>query len=447
MRPPCAPPAYSKHAAARLVRELPFHSDPKARWHGPVALNNQRGEDNPSTICRAAREKPYKYDSQGGFTDMKNKLTGLQPRSEDGYRGAETGSAALNTPNSANRTPRAINTEGSGAGLALATSATRRKTPAAGIRQQEKPGHRSAVSSGPSRWPRSRNSAVALDKVTGAGSDKPIGDTDMPESEALARITGGVVPGSGSRRVAGVDSVPMREGGGWVMAVTETDSGAPVEFSVWESFADLWGFACERGLLVVAVDMPVGLPGAGGRTADRDGRGFLKPKRTSCVFAAPALCILDVENYDLAKRLSYDATSKMPTKQAHALLPKIRQVRHAVNDPNSFYRCGSSIDSAPTWAIEVHPEVSFAKLAGEPIPVSKHTRAGVARRVDVLQAVFHNIAEAMTAPVAGGPRPRRDDRLDAAAAAWTARQLVNGDADCLGAGEDDATGYPMNIWV
>ena len=255
------------------------------------------------------------------------------------------------------------------------------------------------------------------------------------------------VPGPGSRLVAGVDSVPRRKGDGWVMAVTKTHSGAPAEFLVWESFADLWGFACAQPLLVVAVDIPVGLPGTGGRTADRDGRGLLKPNRTSCVFPAPALCILDVDHYDSAKRLSYEATGKRPTKQAHALLRKIREVRHAVNDPDNFYRSGCSIDSALTWAVEVHPEVSFAKLAGEPIPVSKHKQSGVVKRLEVLQAVFPNIAEAMTAPVAGRPRPGRDDRLDAAAAAWTARQLVNGEADCLGAGEDDATGYPMHIWV
>ena len=249
-----------------------------------------------------------------------------------------------------------------------------------------------------------------------------------------------------SRLVAGVDSVPRRRGDGWVMAVTKTDRGAPVEFSVWESFADLWTHATRRDLLVVAADIPVGLPGVGGRTADKSGRQWLKPNRTSCVFPAPALCIVDVEDYDRAKKLSYEATGKKPTKQAHALLPKIREVRHAAS-PNNFYRPDRSIDSAPTWAVEVHPEVSFAKLAGEPIPVSKHKLAGVERRLEVLQAEFPNIAEAMTAPLAGQPNPGRDDRLDAAAAAWTARQLARDDADCLGEGEDDDTGYPMNIWV
>ena len=373
---------------------------------------------------------------------MENNYPGPHRRGEGGHRNAETDSPALNSPNYANRAPRAINAKSSGAGLALAISATRRKTSATGIQEQEKPGHRAAVSPTPGRRPRSRNLAVTLDKVTGAG-----GNADMPQSKALSMATGCIVPGPESRLVAGVDSVPRRKGDGWVMAITEIASGAPVEFSVWESFADLWGFARERGLLVVAVDIPVGLPSAGGRTADRDGRVLLKPKRTSCVFPAPALCILDVEDYDRAKRLSYDATRKRPTKQSHALLRKIREVRHAVNDPNSFYRSGSSIDSAPTWAVEVHPEVSFAKLAGEPIPVSKHKQAGVARRVELLRAVFPNIAEAMAAPMAGQPRPGRDDLLDAAAAAWTARHLVKGDADCLGAGEDDATGYPMNLWV
>ena len=255
------------------------------------------------------------------------------------------------------------------------------------------------------------------------------------------------VPGPEPRLVAGVDSVPRRKGDGWVMAVTATHSGAPVKFLVWGSFADLWGFAREQRFPIVAVDMPVGLPGAGGRTADRDGRGWLRPKRTSCVFPAPALCILNVDDFDLAKRMSYEATGKMPTQQAHALLRKIREVRHAVNDPNNFYRSNCSMDSAPTWAVEVHPEVSFAKLAGEPIPVPKHRQSGVVKRLEMLQTVFPNIEDAMTAPVVGRPRPGRDDRLDAAAAAWTARQLVKGDADCLGAGEDDATGYPMNIWV
>jgi len=31
--------------------------------------------------------------------------------------------------------------------------------------------------------------------------------------------------------------------------------------------------------------------------------------------------------------------------------------------------------------------------------------------------------------------------------AWTARRIVSGHAECLGAGEHDETGYPMRIWV
>ena len=178
------------------------------------------------------------------------------------------------------------------------------------------------------------------------------------------------VPGPETRLVAGVDSVPRRKGDGWVMAMTETHSGAPVKFLVWESFADLWGFARARRFPLVAVDIPVGLPSAGGRTADREGRGLLKPKRTSCVFPAPALCILDVDDCDLAKRLSYEATSKRPTKQAHALLRKIRDVRDAVNDPDNFYRSGGSTDSVPTIYSKsaVRPRTPFCWLRSDGAP-------------------------------------------------------------------------------
>ena len=49
--------------------------------------------------------------------------------------------------------------------------------------------------------------------------------------------------------VAGVDGVT----GGWVMAVAGPSRGAPVEFSSWRSFGDLWAEACVQDIAVVAV--------------------------------------------------------------------------------------------------------------------------------------------------------------------------------------------------
>ena len=61
----------------------------------------------------------------------------------------------------------------------------------------------------------------------------------------------------GMDRVAGVDGVP----GGWVMAVTGAARGASVEFSTGSSFADVLAAAREQNIPVVAVDIPIGLPG------------------------------------------------------------------------------------------------------------------------------------------------------------------------------------------
>ena len=97
---------------------------------------------------------------------------------------------------------------------------------------------------------------------------------------------------------------------------------------------------------------------------------------------------------------------------------------------------------------EVHPEVSFSELAGEPMTFVKKHQPGVAARLTVLVDEFPNVVEAavLTAHL-GPPRPTHQDLLDAAAAAWTARRIASGEAICLGEGEFDATGYPMNIWI
>ncbi len=236
--------------------------------------------------------------------------------------------------------------------------------------------------------------------------------------------------------MAGVDGVK----GGWVMAVTGIAGGSPVEFSVWFTLGEFWAEARSRGLLVVAVDMPVGLPGAELRTADREARERLGPRRSS-LFWTPPLCTLDAGDHAEANLRSKEHTDRGLSTQAFALMPKIRELRAAL----------SPVNFAPTArprAAEVHPETSFVALAEKPMSTSKRTRAGLAERATVLVGEFPNITEAaLLAPLPEPPSPALDDLLDAAAAAWTARRIVAGDAECLGTGEQDETGYPMHIWV
>lgn len=239
-----------------------------------------------------------------------------------------------------------------------------------------------------------------------------------------------------SSLVAGVDGVR----GGWVMAVTEVADGSTVEFSAWGALEGLWAEARTRDLLVVGFDMPVGLPGAERRTADVAARELLGARRSS-LFWTPPLCTLDAADHAEANLRSREQTERGLSAQTFALMPKIRELRTALA-PGDF------TPAARPRAAEVHPESSFVRLGEAPMASSKHKLAGLQERSAALAGVLPNIAEAaLLAPLSGPCEPGLDDLLDAAAAAWTARRIVSGHAECLGAGEHDETGYPMHIWV
>lgn len=259
--------------------------------------------------------------------------------------------------------------------------------------------------------------------------------------------------------VAGVDGVR----GGWAMAVTAVADGSDVAFSLWGDLGELWAEARAGGLLAVGFDMPVGLPGAERRTADLEARRLLGARRSS-LFWTPPLCTLEehraVEDdaaagdasadaadagyaagYVQASRRAREQTGWGLSRQTFALMPKIRELRDALA-PEDF------APAALPRAAEVHPESSFVHLAGAPMASSKGKFAGIQERFAALAGVFDNISEAVLFnPLPGPLEPALDDLLDAAAAAWTARRIVSGHAECLGAGEHDETGYPMHIWV
>ena len=243
-------------------------------------------------------------------------------------------------------------------------------------------------------------------------------------------------PAAGPALVAGVDGVT----GGWVMAVTGAAGGSPAEFSVWHTLEELWSEARLRRLQVVAVDMPVGLPDTERREADLEARRRLGSRRSS-LFWTPPLCVLDAAAHAEANRRSWEETGQGISVQAFNLIPKIRELRDTLV-PEDF-----ATEARPR-AAEVHPESSFVRLAGKPMAESKREQVGRQQRLVTLGDEFPNITEAaVTAPPPGPPRPALDDLLDAAAAAWTARRIVAGEAECLGAGDQDETGYPMHIWV
>ena len=237
-------------------------------------------------------------------------------------------------------------------------------------------------------------------------------------------------------RVAGVDGVK----GGWVMAVTGAMRGSPIEFYVACSFEALLADARARGLLVVAVDIPIGLSAVGRRAADVQAKEWLGGQLQKSVFHAPAHCALAARNEAEAHECNRRAGHRL-SPLALSLLPKIREVRSAT-EPDAYL-----VGARPRLA-EVHPEVSFSRLAEGTMTYFKKRQPGVAERLTALMGEFPNVVEAAVLTAYPGlPSPTHQDLLDAAAAAWTARRIVSGEAACLGEGELDATSYPMHIWV
>jgi predicted RNase H-like nuclease len=212
--------------------------------------------------------------------------------------------------------------------------------------------------------------------------------------------------GSGHRvpAVTGVDGCA----GGWV-AVMLSVGGAVTSVTV---AAALDGLTLAG---VVGIDMPHGLLGAGWRDADRLARRALG-RRGVTVFAIPPRPVWECATYAEASQVCRDLTGKGFSVQAWGLRRKIAEA-------DTWRRRASSVVS-PVRLYEVHPELSFAVMAGAPLADSKHTRAGLAARRELLAR------EGITLPpkVAGAAE---DDLLDAAAVAWSARRIAAGLATIL----------------
>ncbi|MFD2184477.1 DUF429 domain-containing protein [Rhodoplanes azumiensis] len=225
--------------------------------------------------------------------------------------------------------------------------------------------------------------------------------------------------------LAGVDGCP----GGWIVAFV-APAGDAVRVRVERCFADI--VAAPEKPVVIAVDMPIGLPdrvGPGGREAETAVRSLLGARQSS-VFSVPSRAAVHAETEPPAdwsatlaahRRASAVAltTSDPPRKvalQTFCLFPKIREVdRLLVERPALAERI-----------FETHPEVAFWQMNGmRPLCTPKKVKSrphppGLAQRRDLLIAAGLPAA-AVEAPPPKGAGP--DDLLDALACAVTARRL------------------------
>lgn len=229
-------------------------------------------------------------------------------------------------------------------------------------------------------------------------------------------------PGCAESAVVGVDACST----GWV-AVTLREgrfAGAGTAKGLTELLRRVPDAA------VVAVDMPLGLPAAGSRRADKLAVEKLAPHR-SRVFPVPPRQVWEQVDYAAANLCCRRLTGHGMSRQSWGLAAKLREA-NACRDGGD-YRLH-----------EVHPEVSFAAMNGdEPVAWSKKSWNGQAVRRRLL--ADHGIV--LPADLGPAGRVPPDDVLDAAAAAWSAHRIALQAARSLPDPPEPAdTGLPAAIW-
>lgn len=225
--------------------------------------------------------------------------------------------------------------------------------------------------------------------------------------------------GNAEKWVAGVDGCK----GGWVVALARAVEGRiavdPKLLTV--SCLSQVKEYCPQ-LAVLAVDIPIGLPSdKQERRCDKEARRYLNAggsRRGSSVFPAPPACLLDPRTsdwaYETINRYFEARNERRLTRQTFAILPKIREAAGLLKE----------LAGAGTTVIEVHPEVSFAAMAGKPVRSPKRRREGREERRDLLALEVRReclpTARVGSASRQGVVSAAIDDQLDALAALWTA---------------------------
>jgi predicted RNase H-like nuclease len=207
---------------------------------------------------------------------------------------------------------------------------------------------------------------------------------------------------------------------GWVAVVLRGEEPARA------LVADDLGMLIDRvaDVACVGVDMPIGLPDTE-READVLARAFVGPRRSS-VFATPPAAVLSASSFAAANVVARQRVGKGISQQAWALRHNIARV--------------AGVAAADPRVIEVHPEVSFCALQGEPLRFAKTTWNGHALRRAALARAGIDLPDDLGE--AGTVHPV--DVLDAAVAAWSARRYAEGRARSLPAGA--APGERGVIW-
>ena len=204
--------------------------------------------------------------------------------------------------------------------------------------------------------------------------------------------------------VLGIDACP----GGWVGALLVPGAPRP-RVVVAPTIAELVEMVrAEVDVLVVGIDIPIGLPDSTIRQAAVLARKEL-PGRASTVFTTLTRSAYLAQGRAEADAVNRGLSGQGVGAQAFGLRAKILEV-------DAWLRGRPTVE-----VVEVHPEVSFAAMAGAPLP-PKRTEDGQTKRLATLAA--SGIARPS---VLKGSGYAPDDVLDACAVAWSAHRRATGE--------------------
>src|ERR1700742_4923344 len=168
-------------------------------------------------------------------------------------------------------------------------------------------------------------------------------------------------------RVTGVDA--CRDGWACVdLTVDQPGDVAGLTVRVVSSLEE--GLAGAAPGQVVGIDMPLGVLDRGGRVADQEARRRLGVRRSS-IFAIPPAEVWRQPDYQTALAVCRRLTGQGFSVQAWGLRGKLREAGE--------YRLHARLR-----LYEVHPELSFAAMAGAPLAEPKSRAAGQTLRRSVL---------------------------------------------------------------
>jgi predicted RNase H-like nuclease len=204
--------------------------------------------------------------------------------------------------------------------------------------------------------------------------------------------------------VAGLDGYPR----GWIAVVLR--DGRFEHALVGPTLGDVVGRL--DAAAVIGVDIPIGLPAEGRRPCDLLARAVVGPRRASVFFTAPRP-VWEAPDYATARQVAAGLGGASVSAQTYALRAKVLEADALARNDDRL--------------VEVHPEVTFATMAGGYLVHSKSTWAGIATRRRLLRDEGIELPDELGPAGAAGV----DDVLDAAGVAWSAGRIARGEACSL----------------